>query len=143
MDNTHIHDKYTSAGNTHIHDKYTSAGNTYIHEKYTSVGNTYIHDKYTSAGHTKSFCLEKITIKSSFLFKRFGHKAFISVLFLQASYKDAEIVLPIKGAFEMLLKLELHTHDIQCIYIYRYISSSRGEKAWYMKVQIIRYVYLT
>jgi hypothetical protein len=73
------------------------AGNTYIHEKYTSVGNTYIHDKYTSAGHTKSFCLEKITIKSSFLFKRFGHKAFISVLFLQVSYKDAEIVLPIKG----------------------------------------------
>jgi hypothetical protein len=41
---------------------------THIHDKYTSAGNTYIHDKYTSAGHTESFCLDKITIKSSFLF---------------------------------------------------------------------------
>ena len=128
---THIHDKYTPAGNTHIHDKYTSAGNTHIHDKYTSAGNTYKHDKYTSAGHTKSFCLDKITIKSSFLFKHFRHKAFISLLFPQASYRDdnSEIVLAIKSAFEMLLKLELNTHDIQCIYIDRYIS---GEKACYM-----------
>jgi hypothetical protein len=75
--------------------------------------------------------MDKITIKSSFLFKRIRHKAFIGVLFHQASYKDdiSEIVLPIKGEFEMLLKLELNTHDIQCIYIDRYIS---GEKACYM-----------
>ena len=123
---TNIHQRVTHIYMTNIHQRVT-----HIHDKYTSAGNTYIHDKYTSAGHTKSFCLDKITIKSSFLFECFRHKAFIIVLFHQAFYKDdiSEIVLPIKGAFEMLLKLELNTHDIQCIYIDRYIS---GEKACYM-----------
>jgi hypothetical protein len=101
-----------------MHDKYTSAGNTYM---------TNIHQRVILI----HFVWIKLRLNLRFYSNVSSTRPSLSVLFRQASYKDdiSEIVLPITGAFEMLLKLELNTHDIQCIYIDRYIS---GEKACYM-----------